>query len=148
MKKYLPVILLAAAVGFYFWRKAGAAKNLKVYFAGLNLAKGSGLIPNIFAVFRLVNPTNSSLQITSIAGDIFLNGKLVAGFSQVEKFEILPNSESAYKIKITPSGFTVALSVIDLIKSKGKNLTASFNGTINADGINLPINQTVKVLPA
>lgn len=148
MKKYFPLLLAAAALTYYFMRKGNAAKNLKVYFAGLNFEKSSGVVPNIIAIFRLVNPTNSSLTVTSIAGDISVNGKIVAGFSQVQKFEILPNSESNYKIKVTPSGFTVALTIIDLIKTKAKNLTANFNGTINADGLNIPINQTVKALPA
>ena len=144
-----PLTTFAIAAGAYIlyniFSKAQAAKNLKVYFQGVSLVKSSGAIPNILANFKLINPSNGELSVRSIAGDFYLNGRLVASFSQLENFKIPGNSESRYQIKVTPQGIPAVLSLVDLIRTKAKNVIVQFDGTINTGGVNLPINQNMQL---
>jgi len=84
-------LLLYGAGAFILYKifgKAQAAKNLKAYFQGVSFAKGSGLVPTIFANIKFLNASDSSLNIRSIAGDLLINGKQVATFSQLSDFNI------------------------------------------------------------
>lgn len=144
-----PLTTIGIAFGAYIlynvFSKAQAAKNLKVYFQGVNLVKSSGAIPNILANFKLINPSNGSLSVRSIAGDFYLNGRMIATFSQLENFNIPANSESRYQLKVTPQGIPAVLSLIDLIRTKARNVTVQFEGTINTNGVNLPISQKMQL---
>ena len=74
----------AGAVALYFWSKAQAGKNIKVYLSGVSLGRGSNVIPDIFAKFRIVNGSNTPITLKSIVGDLFVNDKQIASVSNTE----------------------------------------------------------------
>lgn len=135
---------LGAAVLLYILSKKSAAKNLKVYFQTIGFKKGKGLnLPTVQAVFRIINPTNSTLTIDSIAGDILVNGSLLSSLSQIDKLNIPGNSESLYTVNIKTPVFNVLSTVYMLFKNKTKKLNIEFTGSVNSGGIIIPINQNV-----
>jgi LEA14-like dessication related protein len=143
MKKYIPFIILAAGAAVYFISKAGAAKKLRVYFKDVFFGKASGFrIPDIFARFRIVNPTNTDLTVDSIAGDIYFNKNLLASIQNLSKVTIPANSEIVYPIKIEASAFNIALTLYNFIKNKSK-VNISFEGTVNSSGFVIPLKQLI-----
>lgn len=143
MKKILPFLLIGGAAALYFMSKAGAAKKIKVYFKDVYFGKITGWrLPDIFARFRIVNPTNTALSITSLAGDLYFNKSQLASIQNLEKIDIPANSEIEYKIKIEGSPLQLATTLWSYFKSKQK-ITLSFDGSVNSGGIVIPIKQIV-----
>lgn len=144
MKKSFLYIGIGAAVLLYLLSKSSAAKNLKVYFQTLSLKKPKGLnFPTVQAVFRIVNPTSSTLTIDSIAGDITVNNKFLSSLSQIDPISIPANSETLYTINIKTPILNALQTIVSLFKSKSKSFKVDFVGTVNSGGILLPINETV-----
>lgn len=143
MKKILPFLLIGGAAALFFLSKASAAKKIKVYFKDVIFGKVTGFrLPDIFARFRIVNPTNTALSITSLAGDIYFNKQVLASIQNLEKIEIPANSEIEYKIKIEGSPLQLATTLFNYLKSKQK-ITLSFEGSVNSSGFVIPLKQIV-----
>ena len=143
MKRYFPVILLAGAAVLYFFSRGTAAKKIRVYFNDLSLGKTTGFkLPEIFARFRIVNPTNTPLSVDSIAGDIFVNKNLLASIQNLTPVSIPANSEILYPIKVNISAFNVINTVYQFIKNKQK-INVYFDGTVNSSGVSFPLKQLI-----
>jgi LEA14-like dessication related protein len=144
MKKYLPFVLIAGAVAYYYLSFGTAAKKIKVYFQSIKFGASRGLsIPPIFAVFRVVNPSNTTLTINSIAGDILVNGTTLASIQNLQPFTIPARSEKFYDVKVEAPISNVLSTAYNLFTTRGKKYTISFDGTVNAAGAAIAINQTV-----
>ncbi len=143
MKKYIPFIVIGAAGLLYFLSKGKAAQKLRVYFNDISFGKSSGFrIPPIFARFRIVNPTNTPLQVDSIAGDIYFNRSQLASIQNLVPVQIPANSEIMYPVKIEASAFSVAQTIYNFIRNKQK-VNISFDGSVNASGVVIPVKQTI-----
>jgi LEA14-like dessication related protein len=144
MKKYLPFVLVAAAVAYYYVSFGSAAKKLKFYFQSIKFGPSRGFsIPPIFAVFRIVNPSNTTISIDSIAGDITINGSPLASIQNLEKFTVSARSERLFEIKIQAPITNVLSTAYQLFTTKGKKYSIAFDGTVNAAGAAIAINQTI-----
>jgi LEA14-like dessication related protein len=144
MKKYLPFVLIAGAVAYYYLSFGTAAKKIKVYFQSIKFGASRGFsIPPIFAVFRVVNPSNTTLTIDSIAGDILVNGTTLASIQNLQPFTIPARSEKFYDVKVEAPISNVLSTAYNLFTTRGKKYTISFDGTVNAAGAAIAINQTV-----
>jgi LEA14-like dessication related protein len=144
MKKYFPFVLIAAAVAYYYISFGSAAKKLKFYFQSIKFGPSKGLsIPPIYAVFRIVNPSNTTISVESIAGDITINGNPLASIQNLEKFTVSARSERFYEVKIQAPITNILSTAYTLFTTKGKKYTIAFDGTINAAGAAIAINQTV-----
>jgi LEA14-like dessication related protein len=132
----------AGAVALYFWSKAQAGKNIKVYLSGLSLSKGTNAIPDIFTKFRIVNGSNTPVTLKSIVGDVYVNDKQIASVSNTDSFLIPSNKEVYYSVKLSPNVFTILTIVTNLIKAK-QRIKVTFSGTINTTGVMIPINETI-----
>lgn len=133
----------AAAILLYLLSKKSAAKNLKVYFQSVALKKASGFVlPTIQATFRLVNPTSSPLTITSIAGDLLINDKFFSSISQVQSITVPAQSESLYTINVKTPVLQALYTIVQLFKNK-QRIQVQFDGTVNSDGLLLPIKETI-----
>jgi LEA14-like dessication related protein len=144
MKKYLPFVLIAGALAYYYISFGSAAKKLKFYFQSIKFGSSKGLsIPPIFAVFRIVNPSNTTITVDSIAGDITINGSALASIQNLEKFTVSARSERLYEVKIQAPITNLLSTVYALLTSKGKRYAIAFDGTVNAAGAAISVNQTV-----
>jgi len=143
MKKYFPFLIVGGAVALYFLSRSSAAGKLRVYFKDIRFGKTKGFkIPEIFANFRIVNPTNTPLSVDSLAGDIYFNKNLLASVQNLNKITINPNSEFIYSVKIESSAFSLVQTLYDYLRNKQK-ITVSFDGTVNTSGVVLPIKQII-----
>jgi hypothetical protein len=94
----------------------------------------------IIATLGISNPTSTSANIKSIVGALYLKGKQVANVSSFQNVSIQPNGMSFIKLDLKPSLLGLYESAKELIKKEGlKNLNATFIGSANVDGFNLPI---------
>jgi LEA14-like dessication related protein len=144
MKKYLPFVLVAAAVAYYYVSFGSAAKKLKFYFQSIKFGPSRGFsIPPIYAVFRIVNPSNTTISVDSIAGDITINGSALASIQNLEKFTVSARSERLFEIKIQAPITNVLSTAYQLFTTKGKKYSIAFDGTVNAAGAAIAINQTI-----
>jgi hypothetical protein len=146
MKKILPFILTGGAIIlFYFLNKKATADRLKVIFKNIHFKKSTGAaLPDIFAEFLLINGTNTPLSITSIVGDIFINGKSLSTIQYLQKLDIPANSTSTLNIKVITPILSLLSVAYNLIIRKQK-FSATFKGTLNSNGILLPIEQDITV---
>lgn len=136
-------IAAGAALALYLRGQKQAAKNLKVYFSGLDIKKPSGFtLPKFIARFMLINPTSSALSITNISGEIFVNKKQFGVVNSVEKINVAGNTKKEYKIELTIPAISAITAIINLFKS-GEKLSVVFSGSVNSNGIIIPLEQVV-----
>lgn len=146
MKKIIPFAIGGAALIFYyFYSKSSAAKKLKVYFKTLKTKKVKGqLLPDFYAVFMVVNGSNTSFNIRSITGDLFINDQSLASIQSLEGYKIPGNSSTLIDIRLVTPVFNIASIVASLIFKKQK-FTVNFDGIVNAEGFQIPITQKVSL---
>jgi len=146
MKKILPFIVTGGAIIlFYLFNKKQTAERLKVIFKNIHFKKTTGaMLPEILAEFTLINGTNTPLTITSIVGDILINGKSLSTVSYLDKLQISPNSTNTLNIKVNTPLISIVSVAYGLIVRKQK-FSAKFEGTLNSNGVLIPISQSVSV---
>lgn len=142
-KSSLIFTAILGAVGLFFYSRMASAKALKIYFDSLDIGKIKGFsLPDMFAKFKIINPSNTPLSIQALAGDIYFNDQSLAYVSQTEKFTIPANQEIIYKVKITTPILSVLPVLISIIRKKQK-IKLTFTGTINSSGVLIPVNNTI-----
>lgn len=141
MSYIIPIVVGGGLL--YYFTKGKTAKNLKIYLDGVKFGSVKGLsLPDTFVRFKIINPTNNSITITSLAGDLKINNKDFASISNTEKFDIPGNKEVFYSVKITAPIISVLQTIYNYFKAKQK-LKLSFDGIVNSTGVTIPINQTI-----
>jgi LEA14-like dessication related protein len=142
-KSSLIITAVLGAVALFFYSRMASAKSLKIYFDSLDIGKIKGFnIPEIFAKFKIVNPSNTALSITTISGDIFINDKPLAIISQNEKLEIPAKQEVIYKIKIS-TPITSAIPILISLLRKKQKIKVTYSGSVNSSGVLIPIQDTI-----
>ena len=139
------IIAIVAAAGLYFFTRGKAAQRLKIFFKDIKVGEIKGLkFPDIFARFRIVNPTSTPLSVDSVAGEIYLNGNLFTTVSNLEKANIPGNTETVYSVKVITPGLSALYALYNLIKKK-QDAEIEFRGTVNSTGVIIPINEAVNI---
>lgn len=103
---------------------------------------GSVLQPTINIELAVQNPTNSTIKIKSITGSISVNGKYLANVSAFGDQTVAPNSESTLRLVARPSALGIFESVRELLTAPAGQVSATFQGSANVDGIVVPITET------
>ena len=81
------------------------------------------------------NPSSQSAKLTSIAGNVYLNDKYFANFSNFTSQDINANSESDILLIASPNLLGTASIIRDFIKNRGKGqINVKLEGTANIDG--------------
>ncbi|MCE9540720.1 MAG: LEA type 2 family protein [Bacteroidetes bacterium] len=130
-------------------KAAATGGKLNVSVSGLQFKKPFSI------QFRVINPTDGELSVKAIAGDILANGNTVATFVKTEEIKITPNSQQIVNVELKVSAFN-ALSFLPIVSSivalKGdraailqyvKSISLKIEGTVNAAGIPITINQNI-----
>lgn len=92
------------------------------------------------------NPTGASATINSIVGALYVGGKQIAAIESFTKTTIQPNAKSIVNLDLKPTLAGIWTTIKQLVKSRGQaagSLKASFVGTANVDGVNLPIKTAI-----
>lgn len=102
--------------------------------------------------FRVVNPTDGELSVKAIAGDILANGNSIATFVKTDEIKITPNSQQIVNVALKINGLSFLPIIAAILGLKGdknaimqymKSISLKIEGTVNAAGIPITINQNI-----
>lgn len=102
--------------------------------------------------FRVVNPTDGELSVKAIAGDILANGNSIATFVNTDEIKITPNSQQIVNVALKINALSFLPIITSILALKGdktaimqyvKSISLKIEGTVNAAGIPITINQRV-----
>lgn len=90
------------------------------------------------------NPTNGSISINSISGELLINKNSIATIESNVNTTILPNQNSVIPLILKPSLLGLFVQIKSLLtkqeKNKAKNkLNARFEGVANSNGLIIPL---------
>jgi LEA14-like dessication related protein len=143
--KLIPGLLLTLGGVFVLSKitAAGAASRLNFIIANVGFSQ-TGITSVLNLVINVQNPTNTPFTISSLAGNVLLNGNLIGNIAGFNQTIVAANSQ-------TPLGVTVSLSTIATLNDLYSVFSAghaivTVQGTANVDNIPLPINLTYTVV--
>lgn len=144
MRKTLFPLVALAVVGFLLIRRSLFASNVNVVLQDVAL-RGTITRPRINITLGILNPTNQKATIKSLIGSLSWNDRDFANVSSFRTTEVLANSETKLLIEAKPDLLGAASVIADLIKKGLKGGVVNFKGTINVNGVNIPLNVTKNV---
>jgi hypothetical protein len=144
MRKYLLPLVGLAVVGYFLIRRSTFANNIQVVLKDIAL-RGTITRPRINVTLGIQNPTNSKATIKSILGNVLWNDQSFANVSSFKTIEILPNAESTFVVETRPDLLGASGVIVDIFRKGFKGGVIKFEGTINVNNINLPLNVTKNV---
>jgi len=136
----------AGALGIIFlirqlMQKGEAIKNLNVNVSKVDFNQKD----KTFVVFvRIINPSNASVTIKSIVGDVLWNGTTTATIDFRNQTKIGPGEEKTIQLPIKMN-LTLLSLVTDLLNKKIKDvINGKFevNAVVNAEGLVVPFTYT------
>ena len=130
-------VLITAYFAKKLMDKGQAIKNLNVNVSKVDFNTKD----KTFVVFvRLINPSNASITVQSIVGDVFWNGTTAATLDFRNKTVIGINEEKSIQIPIKMNLTLISL-VTDLLTKKIKDVIQGvfeIKGVVNAEGLIVP----------
>lgn len=149
----IAIFATLAFLGIKLFSKTGAANKLQ-FFVSKVAVRFSGITPILDIILGVQNPTNETLRIGSIIGDLYINGDFAANVSGFQLTDIKGLGVSYFPIsaRLSVSGVvSQVLSIINSISSGGGiqsliNQTISFKGYVNAEGLTIPLNFQYKIV--
>ena len=136
--------LLGGAAAIYLFSKLSFRNKANFLLKGVSVG-GSVLSPRIKTLIAIQNPTNNKMTLKSLSGALYVNDKYLANVSSFGDQVILPNSENVIELTARPSAIGIFNSVKELLTTPTGNIKASFNGSGNIDGFNIPFNETITI---
>jgi LEA14-like dessication related protein len=156
MKDPLVKIGIVGAMAFAAYKFFPQLKNIvKAATTGgkLNVNVSGLQFKQPFSIqFRVINPTDGNLSVKAIAGDIIANGNSIATFVKTDEIKILPNSQQIVNVALKINGLAFLPIVAAILGLKGdktaimqymKSISLKIEGTVNAAGISITINQKI-----
>jgi len=139
------LILGGTVVALFLLGRGRLASHINVVFRGLNFTGGLRR-PRFTLRFGVQNPTSQAATVRSIVGQVLTNGRAVADVSGFQPIRIGPNSESIVTVNADPAGVGIAQTIIELLRKKDRErMSFEFSGTVNVDGLNIPVQQSVQL---
>lgn len=132
---------LAALIGFRLFGMGRAAQSLS-YFVDRVSVGLEGLQPVLNIGLGVQNPSNASINVNSVVGQISVAGKQIANISSFVATDIAANAETVFPLKARLDLGGIVSSGLDLLKGQ----TIDFVGNINAAGLLVPVSFSQKVL--
>lgn len=138
---FIIALLAGAVVAINFTRKAFGGGQLKYRLFGFDFAKKALQI-------ELVNPTNINLNFNALVADVSINGNKIGLVDYRQPTQLTPSDRKIINlpIRLDPVGtlfFTKNLITGGL--KKLKNATIAVNGTLQAEGLNIPVNTSIQL---
>lgn len=146
--KQIVILGTALLLGTYIFSKKKFADSVRFSFDKIKI-QGK----KIFVTLGVSNPTNQSLTINSIVGDLILNGSTIAAVESFVTTTIKPNAKTFLQVQLIPSGLGIlqqakmfllaALQKKNDKKKEKQKIASSFKGSANVQGNNFPINASL-----
>lgn len=138
MKNYLKYAI-GLGVAYFAWkyfRKAKAATTLNIKLRTIKLQP----ISQAAISLEIINPTNASVNFTSIVADLIIND-FALGTLNYQKPTMIPANGSInvdLRIKINP--LESLTFIANLFKNRSKNNLIKISGNVSGEGVVVPIN--------
>lgn len=148
-----PIVLgLGAYLAIKLFAKKAAADKLSYFVQKVSL-RFSGITPVLEIIIGVQNPTNTTINLGSIAGDLYINDNYVANIFSYQLVPIAARSATLYPIsaRLSLSGLIgEGKDIVEAI-STGQyntllNQSLKFKGYVNAEGVTMPLQFSYKVL--
>lgn len=142
MNKTLKTIATVLGIGalLYWFNEKKAVNNIRVSLRGAKFSNGQ-----LRLILQVVNPSNVAITVNNILGDIFYNGNQVATVVNFKKQGIAAGAFSDVDVilQISPMALINFLPIIrNAINTGFKGIKLTFKGTVRANNIVIPIEQT------
>jgi LEA14-like dessication related protein len=130
----------------FFVGKTTAAKSLNVNVTGVDFNRSN---MSFVVMVRLINPSNSPLQVKSIVADCLWNNIYGATISFLDSFTLKGGEERTIQVPVKANleWYTIFLDVIKNPKNT-VNGTFELKGVVNAEGLVVPLEykKTFKII--
>jgi len=137
--KQILVLGLFGIGAYYFLSKKNLAKTAKFSFEKLSMNWKKKQI-NVFIGVK--NSGDDSAVLKSLIGDLIINGDSIASVESFDTVKIAPRSKSVINLTLKPSLVGIFLQLKNFIQKNNnvKKIKASFQGSANLEGLNIPLN--------
>ncbi len=142
MAKGKAILIGAGALALYFLlRGINFVNSVEFIFKKIRLG-GSFFYPEAYATFTIINPTDVSVTIDNVMGDILYKDQQVASVSAIDVVQI--NGKQAVDIEVK-----MIAKISDLFSVIGNAVQGNisnnilFHGSVKANGITIPVNTTL-----
>jgi LEA14-like dessication related protein len=144
----LAVIGLGIAA-YYFLSKsqtASAVDKMRFLLSSVKVTF-SGLSPRLNLDVLIQNPTNETVVVKAIAGDVKVNGTKVGAVSSFQTVTIKPVAETTATLIVVIPLAGVATQIINLISGNiPGEAVVNIIGTVNVNGAVVPLDITYKIV--
>lgn len=147
--KLLPAVGLTIAGLFVLSKVMTASAASRINFTLGNIGiSSSGITPIVQLTVLAQNPTDKSITISSIVGNVLLNGQLIGNIPPVGfPITVAANSQSQIPISVMLQGLSLISDVVSMLSgTAGLSAVVSLTGTVNVDGLLLPLNLSYRII--
>lgn len=124
-----------------------AVSRFTFAFTSIDIAY-MGMVPILTVGIAVKNPTNTTVHINRIAGDIYVNGEYIAQVSNLKGASIAALGETLYKIDVELMVNAIVRELMDVLRGAlSKPIYIRFDGTAVIEDIGIPIDVTHKLVP-
>ena len=145
MNKTLKTVLTFTGIAalLYYFNEKKALAQIKATIRNITFVNGK-----LQLVFFIQNPSMVNVTLSSIIGDIKLNGLTIATVSGLSQQIIPANSSTTISVTVSldPVGAITFGAQYWRAKAANKHLSIDFNGTMRANGLVVPISQTTQIV--
>lgn len=131
-------LVFLAGIGLYFYNQNRSAGFLEYIVKRVQL-NWSGLSPILTVNIGIQNPSNTSFVVSGLAGTLYANGEPISNVSSFAEVSIPAKTEAVYPLDCRLSLIGVASDIVKIFSGGGIAQTLKFDGTVNANGVALPI---------
>jgi len=137
---------LLAVLGFFLFRtKDNLVNRLRYSFDRVNLSFAGGILrTKVTARMTITNPTNSTLKIQNITGDIVYNGTSIGRYSVNQPFSISAQQNTQVPILANVSNTGLLSGLVNML-IRGDRPTLKLDGLINTSLGSIPYDYAFKV---
>jgi hypothetical protein len=124
---------------YYIFSKRSFAKNANFSFEGL---KFDWKKKKIEITLSCSNPTNNSITLNSVVGNLLVNNNTIASVESFVKTTIIANGKTIIKLDLIPSAIGILMSIKEFVTNKARTkqkINAKFIGSANMEGIIIPL---------
>lgn len=137
------ILFLVAAAGVVLYDKIQAGENLSPKLKALKvntIVFGQPL--SLSTIFSVKNPTDASISLNGINGMLYINDVLFSTLNSYQVATVPAKGAIDYSVQFSVSVNNTVTQIISLIQNN-QPLKVRFSGSINAEGINIPIDEVV-----
>lgn len=142
----LEALLLTGIAAFlYLGNRARSIANLTFFPHGVSGMAFEGMNPVAYLDILVQNPSNVSIDINSLSGNVLADGTLVGNVSNFTPVALAGNSEAVVRVKVRLQLLGLVNDIISAFQAGHLQKNLAIDGTANVDGVQYPLNLTFQI---